>query len=611
MSIDQEPGHNPDRYERPLSSHVCGRNVFWQKTCWQGPEANGKCGGAVSCIPIEQNGGYKCTRPKGAGGSCSQGPLPDGSCAHIKPPCVPKPRARVLRRRLGLLVVIISLALIGALSNKSANISSSVNMLEPGDLSDIHTGFTQDKGCESCHLNHNDSLAGWIKTAFTKQELSSGCLKCHSFNEPEIGSHNFSFTSSSEQTECVSCHSEHKGKKSSLTDVSQATCSNCHKTKFDNFVEDHPDFPKKYPSEIPSSIYFDHSKHISEYFVEPNWQNKKNTDKKFSELASKNCTACHEIETASREVKPKPFAQICANCHQSQIRSREFIVMAAESFTPVSALLLGVVEDDEEEDESIEDYQQFLRALSDDSEEALLALAEELEIADSLPFLIKGLNPLLLKNAAEDWVKADEFMGNEEGEIERFGWLAGEDGDGDQTLRYRASGHADPVLRSWIELLLDDEQMALLQENVDSEIIERARDYLLDPREGPGACGKCHGPGLMDRIQLAEDVSPPTWLYRGQVERHFSKYAHGPHIKFLGPEQSCQSCHKLDISSDYTAYFKMENRNIDSFVSNFSAISKEKCAECHQPEKVREDCVMCHNYHFNPGHRETVQGREE
>ena len=610
MSVDQRP----DRYERPLSRHLCGRNIFWQKSCPQGPKADGTCGGAVSCSPVKQGGGYKCTRSKSAGGPCSQGPLQDGGCAKNRPPCVPKLRIRSHRKRLSLLALIVALGMIGAFSNTSEHINPSIRMLDAGHLSDIHTGFTQDEGCASCHTNHNDSPFDWVKAAFSKNDMSSECLDCHSFNEPELAPHNFSFTSftpETDKTQCVSCHSEHKGKKANLNVVTQSTCSNCHKVKFDNFVDDHPEFPPKYPSGTPDSIKFNHNQHINDYFVEAKWQGKKSVDKEFSLFASKNCTACHEVETAARKVKAKPYAQICGNCHQSQITSREFKIIAAESFTPVSALLLGISEDDEDDEDALDEHLEFLQILAENPDEAMLDFADELTIAEELPMLVKGLNSILVKKAAENWLNEDEFIENDDMNIKQYGWVAGGDDDGEQTLRYRAVEHADPVILSWIELFLNETKLTQMKENIEPEIIERVRDYLLDPQEGPGACAKCHQPGLVDRIKSTEGISQATWNYRGQVERHFSKYSHGIHIKFLGPKKNCQFCHQLDSDSDYEAYFDQETRDADDFLSNFRSISKVKCAECHQPEKARDDCVICHNYHLNPGYKEKVMVKKE
>ena len=147
-------------------------------------------------------------------------------------------------------------------------------------------------------------------------------------------------------------------------------------------------------------------------------------------------------------------------------------------------------------------------------------------------------------------------------------------------------------------------------EELDTEIIERAIELLLDKQEGPGACAKCHVAGLTDQMETAQ-LHSPVWGYRGRVKRPFTKYAHGPHINLIEPGKDCGNCHHLDTQSDYAKYFDKVNRLPQDFVSNFSSISKDTCVECHRKGKVRDLCTTCHQYHVNPGNKQVFRVQDE
>src|SRR5687767_10915548 len=87
-------------YERPNFKYRCGRECRWQKSCSQGPNPDGSCGGTTECTPFKKGDRYECRRPASFGGPCAEGPLADGSCSQCHPPCSPKLSLRVVRARL-------------------------------------------------------------------------------------------------------------------------------------------------------------------------------------------------------------------------------------------------------------------------------------------------------------------------------------------------------------------------------------------------------------------------------------------------------------------------------------------------------------------------------
>lgn len=152
--------------------------------------------------------------------------------------------------------------------------------------------------------------------------------------------------------------------------------------------------------------------------------------------------------------------------------------------------------------------------------------------------------------------------------------------DGNYTLYYRPSGHADEFLTAWLETSAGDALPAA-----------QAIFTQLSAEKAPGACMKCH---TVDRVGSATVVN---WLTaRPQPhQRSFTSFKHAAHFALMGV-QGCSTCHVLDAKSDYAATFGA-NRDITLFRSNFAPLTRNSCVSCHQPELAGASCQQCHNYH--------------
>ena len=154
------------------------------------------------------------------------------------------------------------------------------------------------------------------------------------------------------------------------------------------------------------------------------------------------------------------------------------------------------------------------------------------------------------------------------------------------SLRYRPTGHDDPFLRAWIDFIV-----AL--PDTHSNLREACLAEFTRPG-APGSCFTCHS---MDR----DTAGKPTvhWSGRDRLAepRGFTYFSHRPHL--LQPELAdCTHCHKIDPSADLkTAYTEGDPHN---FVSEFFALSKSACTECHRPQAAGDHCTQCHNYHISP-----------
>ena len=97
------------------------------------------------------------------------------------------------------------------------------------------------------------------------------------------------------------------------------------------------------------------------------------------------------------------------------------------------------------------------------------------------------------------------------------------------------------------------------------------------------------------------------WRYQPSDARPFTTYSHGAHITLLNPEgvnlmdpeDGCNTCHKINEEAAYQEAFDQGDPH--TFESNFYAIQKKTCAQCHSEGQVQQDCQLCHVYHADPG----------
>ncbi|MEO8494873.1 MAG: cytochrome c3 family protein [Planctomycetota bacterium] len=170
------------------------------------------------------------------------------------------------------------------------------------------------------------------------------------------------------------------------------------------------------------------------------------------------------------------------------------------------------------------------------------------------------------------------------------------------SLRYRPNGHADPLLKTW----LDVSSRGLTDES-ESTTTQAALHDLFDQVSSPFAAGRCTKCHTVDREQgLAASVN---WHpYQPPLDRHnFTEFSHAPHVTLLS-DSACSKCHKLNetespaislLRSDFIDSRWRPATNSHSFESNFVPISSVGCAECHSHTSDRDRCLTCHNYHVH------------
>jgi predicted CXXCH cytochrome family protein len=476
--------------------------------------------------------------------------------------------------------------------------------LDAGNLTSVHAGFTREQGCVACHASHEKEGAGWLLAAFGSNDPSKGCASCHDFAGPVMKAHNVADPKSKETADisCASCHTEHKGAAAKIAEVPDFACSNCHKKSFDHFVGGHPAFAASYPYSRPGTIFFDHSKHIKDYFTDPKRTKSADRDAKFAALARDKCTACHSVEGATREVKPKTYSQICAGCHDAQIAKRELVLFEPEKLTAAASVLLKMEKDGDEE-ATKQRLAKLWAAMSRAGTEPLSELVPPaVDSAKKQPAdaLYAGLSGQVAREAGAAWSAGRAVASNSKQDAP--GWAAGENSEGNASLFYRASGHADPVMKAWIETLRVSLQD---KDGTRRAIAKEAMNDFLDSQTGPGACGKCHSAALRSTSAARTTAA---WGYSATEKQSVTRYTHAKHLGLLDPDAGCTTCHQLNATSKYPKYFTAKASANVAYESNFSGIRKETCVECHREGQVNSACQVCHAYHqphrFNLGFRQ-------
>jgi hypothetical protein len=186
------------------------------------------------------------------------------------------------------------------------------------------------------------------------------------------------------------------------------------------------------------------------------------------------------------------------------------------------------------------------------------------------------------------------------------------------TLAYDCNKHADPVLRTWIDLLAGNAgQYPDVPADDETGVFDRFLRDMIAP-ESTGRCLKCHsvnsvsGEGLVVNWQTRHGVRSP---------QNFTHFSHKPHLTLLSSEaqvnaigngQRCETCHALSQDSfDLVNHaFQTDDgmpNSTESMCSALGVISaqRQNCAQCHTQSLAGDNCLQCHNYHV---HEPTTEG---
>lgn len=191
-------------------------------------------------------------------------------------------------------------------------------------------------------------------------------------------------------------------------------------------------------------------------------------------------------------------------------------------------------------------------------------------------------------------------------------------------LTYIPQGHADESIQQWINWAA-----------ASSKVTESPNLLPFSERilglEGIGNCRSCH---TMDRFEFVEqsmgaldrpvmpshrtlplrvsDTASDTsselpyrlihWKgkRRDPSVKRINRFSHAPHMT-LPLLQDCKHCHAIESHLGNKETFAGDDPR--AFISNFVAIQRTDCANCHRQDAAGSHCTQCHHYHVEHGNR--------
>ncbi len=156
----------------------------------------------------------------------------------------------------------------------------------------------------------------------------------------------------------------------------------------------------------------------------------------------------------------------------------------------------------------------------------------------------------------------------------------------DHAIFYRPAGHKDKFITSWLTLTGPQAPKG------GASPAAAVFDFLTN-KDAQGSCTKCHS---VEDVQGKGRVVNFAPLTAKKKQGRFTRFIHEPHFGVIG-SRGCLTCHNLETGRPYLKSY--EQGNPLTFASEFSAVKKDLCQNCHTSSMARQDCLTCHKYHVN------------
>ncbi|MEW4486747.1 hypothetical protein AB1L42_01615 [Thalassoglobus sp. JC818] len=357
-------------------------------------------------------------------------------------------------------------------------------------------------------------------------------------------------------------------------------------------------------------------------------------------ISPTSCSDCHVPDGSGEAMQTLGFEAMCKDCHGRNIADRDFPgipfftiadqagnqSISEASFTEFPAFMrmlfasdrrLENVDSPDGEVARVYGVREFLDDVSRNGQRAIDdQLGERFAAFGSfepsiVPSLIEAKH-VWMSSADQD---SDQIQASNANSVKYQSPPVSEFGGGwylehdDQSVRYRPIGHADPLVKNWLELLIrrSNQNTPLSADDPILELTTLLANPTAsgnEPLIGPvssGRCLSCHVVARDQSGQLAID-----WGSNGSSTKlGLTKFAHAPHL-ITSNETSCLNCHVLD--SQDTLMLGQQKQDFASIwndceqvqlgcSSGLKAISKATCITCHNTASRSQQCGKCHNYH--------------
>lgn len=573
------PDFDRTKYDRPNQDWVCGRTCEGQP-CRLGPTPGGRCRSTAECEPVlevapgEAKGRWKCTRPKEAGGPCTDGPGPTGACGHPIIPCVPQSSLRRRRGKVTLATISLTFGLLLLLCSGRWRWS----FISPGTVSSPHAnpGFdaaaTQrfgGGGCVGCHEAADSGVGQWMQAAFnadpgpfewrklarvtpdqhTRMDQQN-CLACHAGYDR----HQPTVTAAHS---CSDCHREHQGER--MAQPTDASCASCHgdasrlqrvleagtrdpgrahadpsrfhpplaaglvafltpraadrkPQPFTHYWDGHPEFALHRDGvRDPNTLKFNHALHLGATV--------QLHDPAARASRSLACRDCHQPDTTGTYMARIRFEQHCQSCHSLQ-------------FDPIDPGLR-------------------------------LPHGNPAAVASS----VSSLAALQVQYAT---------LARSRGETDRARIDAFARTSADRVRRLLGTGE------QLVDLILftGDPRPRMFTEDQENA----------GKRAHHAGCAYCHEVTRDARGQAAvtRPTTPDRWLPGGRFN----------HAKHDAPLTTCLDCHGTVRHSTRTADINLPHQTRAAMSSTDREAGLKACIDCHHDQAAPSGCATCHSYHM-------------
>ena len=455
---------------------------------------------------------------------------------------------------------------------------------------------------------------------------------------------------------CATCHQEHLGTSHDLRQLSNQQCQSCHVRQFAGLAEGHPQFVT-YPFDRRNRIIFDHQSHIQKHFLDSpqaglaphTCVDCHQTDLKGDAMQLKPfeqiCGTCHGEQVKGKGAVQAGFAFLSLPHFDDRALRGAYaigewpedadqpitpfmrVLLAADPVTRAALATLGKTDlsslpkNDTNllaaasrlawgikgliydlgqlgQDELSRRIEGGLgHPITDHQREGSVAFLNAEVLRTAFQPAFPHLQTEILAYRQRQIMAKTELVPSPdapkpgpdksaapENWVSNGGWYTT---DGSFTLFYRPRGHGDRFLSSWMDLTVTDKQAP------NPAAVQAVFSQLAAPKAA-GYCAKCH----------SVDDQPArlvNWLGArpDAVIHKFNRFSHSAHLSLIN-NQGCFTCHPLKVDNGKTAYgdaFMPGQHDISVYAGNFQVIDKATCAQCHRPAMVRDDCLLCHNYH--------------
>jgi len=460
---------------------------------------------------------------------------------------------------------------------------------------------------------------------------------------------------------CATCHKEHNGKAADLKKLTNNQCQGCHATQFASLSAGHPQFAG-YPFERRTRIIFDHETHLLGHFNEatvskmaphscmdchePDLRGGTMVLKSFAST----CAACHDDQIKAKSAVKAGVPFIAIPRMDDRVLKGKYSIgeWPEDADQPITPFVKFLLSGDAElrnalnkikgldlsslpsnDVEKLQAAQQVAwgikslifdlstlgqdelvrrinhssgRTLSDYEKEGAVAFLNAEVIRGAFQSAFPNLQkevvdyrkktnaaPTQLVSSPEAPKAGPVKTARPEDWVSQGGWYSP---DASFTLNYHPRGHSDRFLSAWMNLTVDGSKAI---DSLSSEALFKE----LSASKGVGLCVKCH----------SIDDSPAklvNWMGSrpDPVVHGFERFSHSAHLSLMD-SRGCLTCHSMSLkdprskgTDDYASTFEPGKQDPSMFHSNFKVIDKNVCASCHQSGLVRDDCLLCHNYHI-------------